>query len=196
MSTRQVLGSRSWNVPEGRLISGTNRGCPVLLPPVPFGRRVVRARQSVRRSLPSPQPGNARSGSAMGRARTGTTSWGLRAWREMRRAEALRERVAGRWGSCRVLLDGVGTLEVPVRCRRCGPGRAAVMALLGHQRVIVGCRLRRSGRGPDGRRRSALRRVDRRWAMAMVVRPWTRLSRAFWISFGFGDRRTGGLVEG
>jgi hypothetical protein len=31
--------------------------------------------------------------------------------------------------------------------------------------------------------RSALRSVDRRWAMAMVVRPRTRLSSAFWISF-------------
>ena len=28
-----------------------------------------------------------------------------------------------------------------------------------------------------------LAQVDRRWAMAMVVRPCTRLSSAFWISF-------------
>jgi len=29
----------------------------------------------------------------------------------------------------------------------------------------------------------SLRKVDKRWAIAIVVRPLTRLSSAFWISF-------------
>jgi uncharacterized protein (UPF0261 family) len=45
-------------------------------------------------------------------------------------------------------------------------------------------------------RRSALRSVDRRWAMAMVVRPRTRLSSAFWISFSVSvSTAEGRLVE-